>query len=126
MAISNQKIINYSIVEKNINSNKFIKFIAKINKNNFCYFMDNAIIHKSKKFNIFKNNNNLNVIYNAPYHSEFNPIENIFSMLRNEILRNNNSDLNKIIKIINNFKININPTKISNIYKYAFNNLNNF
>ena len=37
--------------------------------------MDNATIHKSKVVNKCIKDNNFKVIYNVPYHSEYNPIE---------------------------------------------------
>lgn len=49
--------------------------------------MDNASIHKNILFKQFINNNNFNVIYNISYHSELNPIEYIFSLLRKEIIK---------------------------------------
>lgn len=32
----------------------------------------------------------MKLVYNTPYHSETNPIENVFSMLRNNLNRNAN------------------------------------
>ncbi len=126
MATSNKKIINYSIVKGAINSLKFTNFIKKIHKNNYVYFLDNAIIHKSKHFKNYANINNLNIVYNDPYHSEFNPIENIFSMLRNDILRNNNNTFDDIINTITNFKINTESLKLTNIFNHSFKLLNNY
>ena len=124
VASSNHKIINYSIVKGSFNTIKFTNFIKKIHNKNFIYFMDNAIIHKSKLFNQYVNQNNLNIIYNAPYHSEFNPIEYIFSLLRNKILSNDNNSFDNIIKIINNFKLNISSDIIKNMFNHSFKLLN--
>lgn len=125
VASSNSKIINYSIVKGSFNTLKFTNFIKKIHKNNFVYFIDNAIIHKSKFFNNYCLNNKINIIYNVPYHSQFNPIEYIFSLLRNDILYNDNNTFEDIIKIINNFKKNISSDKIKNIFNHSFNLLKN-
>ena len=52
--------------------------------------MDNASIHRSKKTKECYKKNNMHIIFNAPYHSECNPIENVFSILRNKINRSQN------------------------------------
>ena len=81
----------------------------------------------SKKNSLFKqfvNNNNFNVIYNIPYHSELNPIEYIFSLLRKELLYNDNSSYEQIITIINNFIKNFNKTYSYNIFNKCFDIIN--
>jgi transposase len=45
--------------------------------------MDNAKIHHTKKLKEYINKKNIKVLYNIPYCPEFNPIENINSMIRN-------------------------------------------
>jgi hypothetical protein len=124
MATSNNKIINYTIVEKGIKSDTFNKFMNKLHimdkKKKNIYFMDNATIHTNKKFNILKDKLNLNVIYNAPYHSEFNPIEYVFSLLRKNIERNINNSKENIINIINTFNRNISSLFLKNIFNHSF------
>lgn len=124
MATSNNKIINYTIVEKGVKSDTFNKFMNKLNildkeKKNV-YFMDNASIHTSKTFNTLKDKLNLNVIYNAPYHSEFNPIEYAFSLLRKKIESNINNSKENIIKIINIFNKNISSIYLEKIFNHSF------
>jgi transposase len=124
MATSNNKIINYTIVEKGIKSETFNKFMNKLNimdkKQKNIYFMDNASVHTSKKFNILKDKLKLNVIYNAPYHSEFNPIEYVFSLLRKNIQSNINNSKENIIKIINIFNKNISSIYLEKIFNHSF------
>ncbi len=67
------------------------------------YLMDNAWVHKSKTFNKYLEENIIKIVYNAPYHSETNPIENIFSMLRNNLNRNNNETEEELKKSIEDF-----------------------
>ena len=92
MDLSNKKIINYTIVEKGIKTDNFNKFILKLNKmdkeNKNVYFLDNARVHKTKSFNKIKEDYKLNIIYNAPYRSKYNPAEYIFSSLRKQIQKN--------------------------------------
>ena len=40
------------------------------------YLLDNASVHKTKKFNEYLKDNPMKMVYNAPYHSETNPIAN--------------------------------------------------
>ena len=63
---------------------------------------------------------------NAPYHSEFNPIEYVFSLLRKEIQKNTNRTREEIINTINNFIKNVNPEYLINIFNHSFKLLDNF
>jgi hypothetical protein len=45
------------------------------------YLLDNAIVHKTKKFNSYVLENQLKIVYNTPYHSETNPIKIYFQCL---------------------------------------------
>jgi transposase len=130
MAVKKCKILNYTIVEKGIRTNKFIQFMTKLRisdkKNKNIYFMDNASVHTTIKFKKLINELNLNVIYNAPYHSEFNPIEYVFSLLRKEIQKNTNRTREEIINTINNFIKNVNPEYLINIFNHSFKILDNF
>ena len=130
MATTKYRILNYTIVEKGIRTDKFIQFMTKLRisdkKNKNIYFIDNASIHKTKKFQKLIIELNLNIIYNAPYHSEFNPIEYVFSLLRKNIQNNINRTKEEIINIINNFIKNIKSEYLKNIFNHSFKLLNNF
>ncbi len=64
-------------------------------------------------------NNNLKVIYNIPYCSEYNPIEYIFSLLRKKLLNEEINNEKDIIKIIVKLKKEINKNHVKNVlYKY--------
>ena len=123
MASSNKKIINYTIVEKGIKTNNFNNFILKLNRmdkeNKNVYFLDNARVHKTKSFNKIKEDNKLNIIYNAPYQSKYNPIEYIFSLLRKQIQKKSNKTYNELINIINTFIKNIEESKLKNIFNHV-------
>ena len=83
------------------------------------YLLDNARVHKSKKFNSYLEKNNMKLVYNAPYHSETNPIENIFSMLRNYLNRNINKTELELINSINEFIKIDNKEKFKNIFNHS-------
>ena len=82
--------IDFTLIEGSLKQDKLINFFNKLNKNkikNRSFLMDNASIHKSKKMIKYIKDNNLKVIYNIPYCSEYNPIEYIFSLLRKKIIK---------------------------------------
>jgi len=128
MATSNKKILNYTIVEKGLKGDQFNAFMIKLNlmdkQHKNIYFMDNARIHKTKKFNELCKKLNLQIIYNAPYQSKYNPIEFVFSLLRKSIQKGVNNTQNDICNIINIFNKNIKSDHLTNIFNHAFNKLN--
>jgi len=117
MSIDINSNIDFTIKEKALDSNKFNKFIKKINtKSDKHIFMDNASIHKNFVFKNDVNKNKWDIIYNIPYHSHLNPIEYVFSMLRKKILSSDISNFNDIIEVIIKFKKNINKNYVKNIF----------
>ena len=60
------------------------------------------------------------------YHSEFNPIEYVFSILRNEINRNPNDSKEKIEETIKKFMENIKKETLNNIFNNCIKKINNF
>ncbi len=127
LAISRKKVIGYKIVEKSVNGEIFKDFISDITskKSNYNLLLDNARIHHYKKLkeSITKTNNKL--IYNIPYHPQSNPVEYIFSFLKNEIRQRNIDNMDKlkhaisvIIKKINNKK-----EMLNNCFNRAFNEI---
>ena len=88
--------------EQGIKTDDFIKFMKELkekneNKDSY-YLLDNMTTHKTKKFTSYALENKLKMVYNAPYHSEINPIENIFSMFRNKLNRTENHNIECIKK----------------------------
>jgi len=130
MATSNNKIIDFNIVKKGFKADSYTKFIDKLslkdNKKSFSYFMDNAKIHTSKKAKKCYKKNGMHIIFNAPYHSEFNPIENVFSILRNKINRSQNNTYEDIIQILKDFRMEIKPESLNNIFTSCFKKIDDF
>ena len=120
MAVTNKNVIDFSIVKKALNGDKFLKFIKKLKRkdkeNKMSYLMDNCVIHRTNKLKEYVKKEKMHLIYNVPYHSETNPIETVFSVLKNKINRSVNNSYEDIIKIIVEFK-----KKLSNIYRNSFN-----
>lgn len=111
--------IDFTLIEGSLKQDKLISFFNKLNKKkikNRTFLIDNASIHRSKKMTMFIKNNNLKIIYNIPYSSQFNPIEYVFSLLRKKLLNEEINNKEDIIKIILNFKKEINKNHVKNIF----------
>ena len=71
VASSNEKILLYKICKKGVKTDFFIDFMDQLKKldvnNERYYLLDNARVHKSKKFSLYLEENNMNLVYNAPY-----------------------------------------------------------
>lgn len=88
MAISCDNIVSYEIF-KNKNIDQFIFYNFLKNKvfpicNNKYILMDNAKFHKTKIiFDLFKESKNT-VLFIPPYSPQYNPIENVFGIIKNK------------------------------------------
>ena len=70
MAISNNKVISYNIYENNVNGERYLDFIKNIINqygNDYTLLMDNATIHKTKKFKSYCEETKVNILYNVRY-----------------------------------------------------------
>jgi transposase len=125
VAMNNKKIIKSEIYEQNISGDIYLKFIREINyKNKGKYLlMDNAKIHHTKKFKAYIKKKNINVLYNIPYCPEFNPIENVNSMIRNYVRYNKNTTFDDIKNVLHEFKNKDHKKEFQNIYKSTFKRL---
>ena len=130
VASTNEKIINYKICQKGLKTDLFIKFMKELKeldpKNEKYYLLDNARVHTSNKFKSYLEESKMNMVYNAPYHSETNPIENIFSMFRNYLNRNITVTKSNLILSIDNFIKIDNKEKFNNIFKHSCNMIKSF
>lgn len=124
LAVSNNKIIGYSLV--NGSSNKFIfenflkeQVLSKVK--NSILLMDNVSFHHSKSVVECVNSSSNKILYNVAYNPETNPIEFVFSIIKNFVRKHepvNVKDLKK--SIINSFKL-VTSTKLKNIFKHSLN-----
>jgi len=125
VAMSNKKIIKSKFYEQNISGDKYLKFIREINYKNKGkhLLMDNASIHHTKKLKEYINKKNINVIYNIPYSPEFNPIENVNSMIRNNVIYNKNKTIQDIENVLQSFTNKNHKKEFQNIYNSTFRRL---
>lgn len=124
MAISNEGIIHYELLKiKGINKELFKSFLETLLKGikNKYILMDNVNFHKCKEIKEIITNSGNNVIFIPPYSPEYNPIEEVFSQLKNYIRKNINYKTfdKKINKLIKNFSKNNN--NFVKFYDHAFN-----
>lgn len=110
MAISKEKIISNEIHEKNINGEIFYNYL----KNKLLpqlkgkyILMDNIAFHKSQKIQELIKNSSNKILFIPPYSPDFNPIENVFHIVKSKI-RSNKKEINieTIKEAINDIKIN--------------------
>lgn len=125
VAMNNKKIIKSELYEQNISGDKFLKFIREINykHKDKHLLMDNAKIHHTKKLKEYINKKNIKVLYNIPYCPEFNPIENVNSMIRNTVRYNKNTTYDDIKNVLYEFKNKDHKKEFQNIYKSTFQRL---
>ncbi len=87
-AISIDKIIHYEIHETSINSDIFYNFIYNLIKNNnlknYYFMIDNVRFHHCKKTLKLITDTNNNYIFTPPYSPNNNPIEVVFSIIKNK------------------------------------------
>jgi len=122
MAISNNKIVNYLITEKNINSKIYLDFIKNSKMNNKVIICDNVPFHKTKQVvkEIEKNNK---LIFIPPYSPEYNPIEMVFSQIkRNLRFRYSEMDKDLDLNLISEIE-NISKEQLGRYFRHTFKNL---
>ena len=119
MAISNKEIMLYAIYEKSVNGENYINFIKELIEkygNGYTLLMDNAAIHKTKKFQDYSKHENINILYNIPYNPETNPIKMLFCPIKKNIKLNDTSTIINIEKSIENYIFNINETVLIKMF----------
>ena len=62
----------------------------------------------------------------ALYHSEFNPIENVFSLFRNKLNRNETKNIDNIVKITEDFILENHENKLKNIFDNSVKMIDSF
>ena len=89
--ISNKGEIKYSIRDKPYEKLSFIEFLKSLQMKTFSILvMDNVSFHHSKDVRDYCENQNLILIFTPPYSPWFNPIENVFSMIKHHYRKHKN------------------------------------
>ena len=110
LAITRDDIVYYEILDNNVNSNVFIKFIDNLaNKldsqqnHKFVLVMDNCTSHNSNDTIEYLDKRKINVIFTPPYQSIFTPIELAFRALKKKTYSKIYTKMDEIIEDIQNF-----------------------
>ena len=93
--------------------------------NNECIISIPFLKPNKKTFPMYKKEK-INVIFNAPYQSEFNPIEMVFSLLRKKLNKKIVKNKTEITEVINNFIKETKESTLTNIFNHSKNTLKNF
>ena len=130
LAISKKKIINYKLVNGSVNGEIFLDFINDDvipNSDNGSILMDNARIHHYKKLKQKLSDKSIqnDIIYNVPYHPQYNPIEYVFNVIKNTTCKMKITSMNSLINCLNIQFSKMNKCGFSMYYDHAFRELNN-
>lgn len=119
VAISTDGVFHYKISKNNINKDVFKNFIIELNSKvkNKLYLMDNVRFHKSKEVMDIINSSTNNAIFIPPYSPELNPIEEVFSLFKNNVRKNNGSN---VVKKITAELDKLKNKNFENYYKHSF------
>ena len=131
-AIMYGKIIGYKLYQEKggIDSIKFSKFYDDFIKNKYednLIILYNARFHKSKDVvdNITKSKNK--IIYSLVYNPQCNPIENLFSQLKNHVKNKSPDNYEELKKTIDNIiKYKISKNHLKNYFNYLFTQANDY
>jgi len=125
-SINNKYIMNNKMIEGTANAKIFKEFLEeliikikeKYGENEKVYLLlDNARIHHAKIIKEFIiNYNNIELLFNPPYCPQYNPIERLFSKLKNELRKKYNVSLKLIKENIIKICGNINSRELNNYF----------
>ena len=100
-------ILCHIYVKETINAEKFNIFfdalLSLLGARECCFFLDNAAVHRKEDVTERAIKANQVVLFNAPYSSEMNPIENFFGIWKGMVMKeapstNNVEDLKKVLE----------------------------
>lgn len=102
--ITNEGNITYDTNSSSYNKNSFLSFMKKLDLPiNTIILIDNVRFHHSKEVKSYAKTKNWDLLYIPPYSPWFNPIENIFSMVKNKYRKC--KDIDTSFKIVENKNI---------------------
>ena len=129
LAMTNHGKLHYEIHKDTINGKKFCTFMQNINiPKSSTILLDNASIHKSQTLKDIVAQKQCNLMFTPPYSPQFNPIELVFGILKQEFYKQrydatfsmstiiekciSKLDINHVIKTFNHVKKIVKNTKI--------------
>ncbi len=107
LAVSEDKVFYYKILKENTTSSIFknymdelIKNMSEIEKTNHVFILDNCSSHLTYELFKLYNENKLKVLFNVPYSSSFNMVENVFRLIKNKTYKKLYKDITYLIEDI--------------------------
>ena len=93
-AVCTSGTINFSLSDKPVNSERFENFLSSLNlPKDSVLLLDNIAFHKTKKVRALANTRGWQLLFTPPYSPWYNPIENVFSVVKNTFRRVNARDI---------------------------------
>ena len=124
LAVTKNKLIGYNFINGSSKADNFKNFLSEQvlpYVNNSALLMDNARIHHSKIVKDCVNQTTNEIIYNVPYNPNTNPIEFVFSIIKNSVRKSEPITENQLTDaILKSFKL-ITSLKLKNIFKHSLN-----
>jgi transposase len=89
MAVSSSRVVHYACFQGSCNSQRFAEFVRSIPNNCKERFalLDNVAFHKSRIVSEAFKASNIAPVFVPPYSPDFNPIENVFAILKQSFRR---------------------------------------
>lgn len=124
LAITKNQIIGYNLIDGSSKAGNFKIFLSEQvlpHVKNSILLMDNARIHHSKIVKDCVSETTNEIVYNVPYNPNTNPIEFVFSIIKNSVRKSEPVLENQLTNaILKSFKL-ITPLKLKNIFKHSLN-----
>jgi transposase len=117
-AVSSQKVLAFEVLNKNANTDIFYKFLkTKLlpNCKNKTIILDNVAFHKSQCIKDLVERSGNELLFIPPYSPQFNPIEQVFHILKSQLLcmtKITNNDIQTCL-------CGISEDKLRNIYTHS-------
>lgn len=123
-AINKNSIVHYIAKEGSINAIDYKIFIEEISKNrkNICIFMDNARIHRANICTKMYTENKINVLFNIPYMSQFNPIEYFNNKVKTYMKRMKSTTKFDLMNILDEAILTVTRNDYRNFFNKSFEN----
>ena len=110
IGVTKDKVVKYKLIEEETNSINFLQFMKELvdqmsleEKTKTVILMGNCSCHQTPSLFKFYDDNKLKILFNVPYKSTFNMVENVFRLIKNityKKLYKNIIELKKDLKII--------------------------
>jgi transposase len=124
-AITNKGILTSEVYIGGINGDSYKDFINNnvLPKCNGKYIlMDNAPMHHCKSIKTHIEESGNKILFIPPYSPDFNPTENVISIIKNKIKQGNTQVFYESIMIIEETSSNISDNTLNNMYNRSFRN----